>query len=132
MRKAWKAAAICVGLLLTYPLGPAAAHGDYEWIARHYGAAASFDADFGGCCGKQDCRPVAATPTRQGAVYGWRIEDEFGGFVPDADASPSHDPEGRHWRCYVMRRAADGQLVPARPRTNGQGKPCFFPSRGDF
>lgn len=109
----------------------ALAHNGYQWIAELYGQAPSFDADFKGCCGRQDCFPVAATFTRRGGVPGWEIHDRFGGFVPDKDARPSHDPQGRHWRCYVMRRDMALGLVPERPRTS-DGKPCFFPSRGDF
>ena len=110
---------------------PARAHEPYAWIARHYGVAAWKNGDFGGCCGPEDCFPVKATFTQEGGVYGWRVEDGFGGFIPDRETRPSHDPQGRHWRCYSMRRDAAGRPVPSAPRT-ASGKPCFFPSRGDF
>lgn len=127
--------AILVAILAALVLArlcPARAHGDFDWIAKHYGAAESLDADFKGCCGKQDCFPVDATFTERNGVHGWDIHDRFGGFIPDKDTRPSHDPQGRHWRCYVMRRDMALGLVPERPRTDAQGKPCFFPSRGDF
>lgn len=124
---------ILASLALTYVIArafPARAHGDFDWIARHYGAAAGFDADFKGCCGKQDCFPVEASFDR--ATGKWTVRDRFGGAFADKDLNPSHDPQGRHWRCYVMRRDLALGLVPERPRTDAQGKPCFFPSRGDF
>ena len=133
MRKAWKAAAVSVGLLLTYPLGLLRAHGGYDWIRQYYGEASDKwkDGDFGGCCGKNDCFPVDATFTLRGGIYGWQLHDGFNDFVPDKDTRPSHDPEGRHWRCYNMKRDMALGLVPESPRTSN-GKPCFFPSRGDF
>lgn len=120
-------AAMCAVVLLT---AQAKAHGDFDWIARHYAEAPSFDADFGGCCGKQDCREVEARYDRD--TGRWTVLDRFGGEFADKDLNPSHDPAGRHWRCYVMRRDAALGLVPDRPRTDASGKPCFFPSRGDF
>lgn len=137
VRRTWRRAMrapialACAATAALVLAAPAAAHGEYRWIAELYGQAPSFDADFKGCCGRQDCFPVAATFTRRGGVPGWEIHDRFGGFVPDRDARPSHDPEGRHWRCYVMRRDQALGLVPDRPRSS-DGKPCFFPSRGDF
>lgn len=125
-------------ILIAWLLKPlvARAHEPYGWIAKHYGVAAQAgdkwkDGDFGGCCGKQDCFPVPATLMERGGVLGWRIEDMFGGFVPDKEAQPSHDPQGRHWRCYNMKRDMALGLVPESPRVS-DGKPCFFPSRGDF
>lgn len=133
--------AILVAILAAFVLArafPARAHGDYDWIRKHYGEALTAqsggwkDGDFGGCCGKQDCFPVDAAFKQRDGVYGWDIRDAFGGWIPDKDTRPSHDPQGRHWRCYVMKRDMALGLVPSHPRTDASGKPCFFPSRGDF
>lgn len=132
---AWALITAIVCAVMIVWAGKLYAHEPYTWIAKHYGVANDEkwkNGDFGGCCGPKDCFPVQATFMQQNGVPGWRVDDTFGGFVPDKDARPSHDPQGRHWRCYILKRDMALGFVPDRPRVDAAGRPCFFPSRGDF
>ena len=94
MRRAWQSLSVCVALLLTNPLGPAAAHDRYTTWQRPDGE--------GSCCSGYDCRPVQWRE-RAGRVE-IRIEELGGAWhaAPPATFLPFASFDEHAHACYVV------------------------------